>query len=89
MSRFVYNTTIKYLQEPGTKTNWMAIKTEILHGLPDWAKPVPFQIKSIAIKDACLAVKSAKKGFSKDELIRQCKFRRRKDTKLTTITKCK
>jgi putative transposase len=81
VSRFVYNTTIKYLEQPGTKANWMAIKTEILHSLPDWAKPVPFQLKSMAIKDACLAVKAAKKGFGKDGLIRQCKFRSRKDTK--------
>ena len=81
VSRFVYNTTIKYLQKPGTKASWMAIKTGILNSLPEWAKPVPFQIKSIAIKDACLAVKAAKQGFSKDGLIRQCKFRSRKDTK--------
>ncbi len=81
VSRFVYNTTIKYLQQPDTKANWMAIKTEILNGLPDWAKPVPFQIKSIAIKDACAAVKAAKKGFGQDGQFRKCKFRSRKDTK--------
>ncbi|MFM6205619.1 helix-turn-helix domain-containing protein, partial [Planktothrix sp.] len=27
VSRFVYNETIKYLQQPNTKANWMAIKT--------------------------------------------------------------
>jgi len=81
VSRFVYNTTLKYLQQPGTKANWMSIKTEILHGLPEWASSVPFQIKSIAIKDACLAVKAAKKGFGKDGQMRKCKFRTRKDTK--------
>ncbi|NET58445.1 MAG: transposase [Symploca sp. SIO2E6] len=81
VSRFVYNTTIKYLQEPGTKANWMAIKTGILKSLPEWAKSVPFQIKSIAIKDACLAVKAAKKGFKTDGKIRKCRFRSRKDTK--------
>ena len=81
MSRFVYNTTIKYLQQPGTKANWIAIKTKILNNLPEWAKSVPFQIKSIAIKDACLAVKAAKKGFGEDGQIRRCKFRSRKDTK--------
>jgi putative transposase len=79
VSRFVYNQTIKYLQEPGTKANWMAIKTGILNSLPEWAKSVPFQIKSIAIKDACLAVKAAKKGFGKDGQIRKCRFRSRKD----------
>ena len=81
VSRFVYNETIKYLQQPDTKANWMAIKTGILNGLPEWAKPVPYQIKSIAIKDACLAVKAAKQGFKADGKIRQCKFRSRKDVK--------
>ena len=47
VSRFVFNTTIKYLQEPGTKANWLAIKTDILNSLPDWASSVPFQIKAI------------------------------------------
>lgn len=81
VSRFVYNKTIKYLQKPETKANWMAIKTGILNDLPEWAKSVPFQIKSIAIKDACLAVKAAKKGFKKDGRIRKCRFRSKKDTK--------
>ena len=81
VSRFVYNTTIKYLQEPDTKASWMTIKTGILNSLPEWAKPVPFQIKSIAIKDACSAVKAAKQAFKKDGQIRKCKFRSRKDTK--------
>ena len=80
VSRFVYNTTIKYLQEPGTKANWMAIKTGILNSLPEWAKSVPFQIKSIAIKDACSTVKAAKQGFKKDGQIRKCRFRSRKNT---------
>ncbi|MEG3880956.1 transposase [Microcoleus sp. herbarium7] len=81
VSRFVYNTTIKYLQQPDTKANWMSIKTSILDGLPDWAKSVPFQIKSIAIKDACAAVKKAKADFKKTSKICSCKFRSRKDTK--------
>ncbi|NEP01194.1 MAG: transposase [Symploca sp. SIO2E9] len=81
VSRYVYNTTIKYLQEPGTKANWMAIKSGILNSLPEWSKPVPFQIKSIAIKDACLAVKAAKKGFKEDGKVRQCRFRSRRDTR--------
>ncbi len=81
VSRFVYNTTIKYLQQPDTKANWMSIKTDLLNGLPDWAKSVPFQIKSIAIKDACAAVKKAQADFRKTGNICSCKFRSRKDTK--------
>ena len=81
VSRFVFNTTIKYLQEPETKASWLAIKTGILNSLPDLASTVPFQIKSIAIKDACQAVKKAKADFKKDGQVRRCKFRSRKDTK--------
>jgi putative transposase len=77
----VFNATIKYLQEPETKANWLKIKTGILNSLPAWASSVPFQIKSIAIKDACHAVKKAKTDFKKDGQIRRGKFRSRKDTK--------
>lgn len=61
----------------------MAIAPTIMGDLPEWAKPVPYQIKKIAIKDACIAVKAAKKGFGKDSKIRKCKFRSRKDTQQT------
>lgn len=81
VSRYVYNQTIAYLKQPDTKANWMAIKTDILHSLPEWAKSVPYQIKSIAIKDACLAVKACKKGFGKDGQFRKTRFRSRKDAK--------
>jgi putative transposase len=83
VSRFVYNETVKYLQQPGTKANWMEIKTGILNGLPEWAKPVPFQIKAISIKDACLAVKKAKADYKKTGKICKVRFRSRKDTRQT------
>jgi putative transposase len=63
----------------------MAVAPIILGVLPDWAKSVPYQIKKIAVKDACLAVKSAKKGFRKDGQIRKCKFRSRKDRQQTAF----
>ena len=77
VSRFVFNTTIKYLQEPGTKANWLAIKTGILNSLPDWASSVPFQLKAIAIKDACQAVKKAKADFKNNRQVHRCNFRSR------------
>ncbi len=85
VSRYVYNETVKYLQQPGTKAQWMAVAPIILEALPEWAKPVPYQIKKIAVKDACLAVKAAKKGFAKDGKIRQCRFRSRKDKQQTVF----
>ncbi len=43
-SRYVYNETVKYLQQSGTKANWKAIKTELIKSLPEWAKEIPYQI---------------------------------------------
>lgn len=83
LSRYVYNKTIEYLQEPDTQAKWMKVAPIILGNLPQWAKPVPYQIKKIAVRDACVAVRAAKKGFGKDGQIRQCKFRSRKDKKQT------
>jgi len=78
-SRFVFNETVKYLQQPDTKANWKAIKTEIIHSLPSWSKEIPYQIKSIAIKDACTAVRDAKKKYKKTGKINKVKFRSRRN----------
>jgi putative transposase len=79
VSRFVFNKTVDYLQQSETKANWKAIKTSLLNDLPEWAKTVPYQIKSIAIKDACIAVSNAKKKYLKTREIQKVKFRSRKD----------
>jgi len=79
VSRFVYNKTIEYLQQPDTKANWKAIKGGILEALPDWCKEVPYQIKSIAIKDACIAVSNAKKKFKDGGGISKMRFKSRKN----------
>ena len=71
------------MKQPDTTANWFKIKKIILDSLPDWASSVPFQIKSIAIKDACLAVKAAKKGCLQDGQPKKVKFRSRKDKKQT------
>jgi putative transposase len=78
-SRYVYNKTVKYLQQPETKANWKSIKTGIIKSLPEWSKEIPYQIKSIAIKDACIAVKNAKKKYKKTGQIQKVKFRSRRD----------
>lgn len=52
---------MEYLGLPGTKANWKAIKGEILACSPDWLPEAPYQIKSIAIRDACIAVQNAKR----------------------------
>lgn len=79
ISRFVFNKTVEYLQQSDTKANWKAIKGELLTSLPEWCKEVPYQIKSIAIKDACTAVREAKKKYKLTGEIQKVKFRSRKD----------
>ncbi|NEO17875.1 MAG: transposase [Moorea sp. SIO4A1] len=79
VSRYVFNKTIKILQVGIVKANWKAIKTDILNDLPEWCKVVPYQIKSIAIKDACTAVREAKKKYKKTSQINRVRFRSRKN----------
>lgn len=79
VTRFVYNKTIEYLQQPETKANWKAIKGEILGALPDWCKEVPYQIKSIAVKDACKAISNAKKKFKEGGGFSKMRFKSRKN----------
>ncbi|MEO5332639.1 MAG: transposase [Magnetococcus sp. YQC-5] len=78
-SRFVFNKTVEYLKQPGTKANWMEIKLWLLKELPDWAQEIPFQIKGTAIRDACLAVKAAKTKFKQTGKPQHVDFRSRKD----------
>ncbi|WP_372371592.1 RNA-guided endonuclease InsQ/TnpB family protein [Candidatus Uabimicrobium sp. HlEnr_7] len=77
-ARFVYNKTIHYLKQPNTTASWMKIKKQILDDLSEWSKETPFQIKSIAIKDACKAVQNAKKKFAKTGKVQEVKFKSRK-----------
>ncbi|WP_367142186.1 RNA-guided endonuclease InsQ/TnpB family protein [Moorena sp. SIO1F2] len=79
VSRYVFNKTVKILENGEVKANWFAIKTDILNDLPDWCKAVPYQIKSIAIKDACTAVREAKKKYNLTGQFNRVRFRSRKN----------
>jgi putative transposase len=81
VARYVYNQTIELLTPGIVKANWKAIKGDILNSLPDWCKDTPYQIKSIAIKDACKAVSNAKLKFKKTGKVNRCSFKCRKDPK--------
>ncbi len=74
-ARFTYNKTVALLNETDTKANWKAIKTGILHDLPDWSKETPYQIKSIAIRDACIAVRAAKQKCQKTGAFQSVSFK--------------
>lgn len=79
VARYVYNQTVEYLRQPETMANWKAIKGNILNSLPEFCADVPYQIKSIAVRDACIAVREAKKKFKVDGQVREVKFRSRKN----------
>ena len=80
VARKVYNDTIWYLNHPDTKANWMAIKVPIIETLPEWAKDVPYQIKSMAVKQACLAVKQAKIKCKETGQFNKVSFMSRKES---------
>lgn len=77
-SRFAYNKTVELLKQPDTEAKWKSIKTELLHSLPEWSKEVPYQIKSVAIRDCCQAVSAAKKKFKQTGKFQEVKFRSKK-----------
>lgn len=80
-ARYVYNKTVEYLKEPGTKASFFAIKGDLLSDLPDWCSEVPYQIKSIAVRDACQAVKAAKRKYQATGKFNQVRFKSRKSPK--------
>ena len=72
-SRFTYNRTIELLTADGaSKASWLGVKKDILSSLPDWTKPTPYEVKSNAVRDACLAVSAVKK-FNKQLKIDRAK----------------
>lgn len=77
-SRFAYNKTVEFLKQPDTKAQWKSIKTDLLHEMPEWSKEVPYQIKSVAIRDCCQAVSNAKKKFKLTGKFQVVKFRSKK-----------
>lgn len=77
-SRFAYNKTVEFLKQPNTKAQWKSIKTDLLHEMPEWSKEVPYQIKSVAIRDCCQAVSNAKKKFKQTGKFQEVKFRSKK-----------
>ena len=67
------------LREPGTRANWKAIKTGIIHSAPERLQAAPYQVKNIAVRDACQAVKNAKLRCKEAGEFSRVDFRKRKD----------
>ena len=71
-ARWCYNQTIAYLRQPGTKANWKNIKTAIINSAPERLKAAPYQVKSVAVRDACRAVSRCKKANAELAQARSC-----------------
>ena len=81
-----------HLRKPGTVANWKNIKTAIIDATPERLKAAPYQVKSIAVRDACRAVSRCKRanaelaqakarGERLDEPFAEVGFRSRKHPK--------
>jgi putative transposase len=84
VSRLLFNKTVALLKDGTVKSSWRSIKTDLITSLPDWSHTAPYQVRSIAIRDACLAVSAAKKKFLKTGEFQEVSFRR-KHTALKSI----
>ena len=61
-ARWCYNETVARLKaDPELKANWRAIKTDIINAVPERLKEAPYQVKSIAVRDACRAMSEVKR----------------------------
>ncbi len=78
-SRYTYNQVVSYLKQPNTISSWAKLKTSVIHELPEWSENAPYQVRSIAIKDACKAVSKAKLDYKKTGKFCEVKFRSKKD----------
>lgn len=80
--RFVYNQTLNLIQKKNKTPFWLSIKTEIIKNLPIWAAEIPYQIKSLAIKEAIQNLRQQKKlVWSKKRKRFKMHFKSKKDLK--------
>ena len=86
-ARWCYNATVARLKQTGEPANWMKIKTSIINAVPERLKETPYQVKSVAVRDACKAMSAVKRrnkelgpGLPPDQY-HQLGFRSRKNPK--------
>ena len=70
--------TVDYMKHPDTKASWMTIKKPIIDALPEWSKSVPYQVKSVAVKECCDAVSKAKKKCKSTGAFQKVHYRSKK-----------
>ncbi len=61
-ARWCFNETVARLKaDTELKASWKGIKTGIIHAVPERLKEAPYQVKNIAVRDACLAMSEVKR----------------------------
>ena len=61
-ARWCFNETVARLKaDTELKANWKGIKTGIIHAVPERLKEAPYQVKNIAVRDACQAMSEVKR----------------------------
>jgi putative transposase len=78
-ARYTYNKTVELLKQPGSVAAWRSIKGDLLNSLPEWSKEIPYQIKSIAIRDCCKSVTAAKIKCKETGIPQTVHFKKRRD----------
>lgn len=78
--RYVYNQTLAYLKTlEGVRPSWMEIAKNVIQPqLPAWAREIPYQIKKIAVKEACEAFTAVKVKFKRTGELSKLSFKSRK-----------
>ena len=72
------------MKETGEPAVWKKIKTPIIHAAPERLKASPYQVRSVAVRDACHTmsmVKKRNKGRVKADGLAEVSFRSRKRPK--------
>lgn len=81
MARYWFNKAVDYLKKPGTKAYLPELRKLQKDPHPEWALNCPQRIREHALKDACAAVKEAKRKYKVTGKVHEVSFRRRKDQK--------
>jgi len=78
-ARYTYNKAVELLKQPGSVAAWRSIKGDLISSLPEWSKEIPYQIKSIAIRDCCKSVSNAKIKCKETGIPQTVHFKKRRD----------
>ena len=82
LSRWWFNRAVTYLCQPGTKASLSEVRQiQKVIDIPAWALECPQRIREHAMNDACVAVKNAKRMFSRTHKFQTISFRTKKDIK--------